>query len=313
MAADLPPSSSVHGLSFSAAILAISLPTALDSGERELVDLGVGGQRTTGLGPAGDDRQHTLGQPGLGEDLGHREQRQRGLRGGLQHDGAAGQQRGAELVGGQEERHVPRRDGGDDADRLAQHHRLAVDPVAEVAPGELVGGAGEVLERRHRGAVLHHVDDRRRLSGLGGQQELQLVGALLQDLDGAAEHRGALLRRHVRPRALVEGLAGGSAGGVDVGLGGQRHLADQFAGGRRVHLDDLGGRRLDPLAADEQLVPLGLERGALCHGVTLPTIEKNENLFHSRDRGGRSTSTRLLTRNSRSTGTLVSHHAHRGW
>jgi hypothetical protein len=28
MAADLPPSSSVHGLSFSAAILAISLPTA---------------------------------------------------------------------------------------------------------------------------------------------------------------------------------------------------------------------------------------------------------------------------------------------
>ena len=184
MAADLPPSSSEHGLSFSAAILAISLPTALDPVNVNLSISGLAVSARPVSDAAGHDREHALGQAGLGEDLGHREQRQRGLGGGLDDDRAAREQRGAELVGGQEERHVPRGHRGDDADRLAQHHRLAVDAVAEVAPGELVGRAREELERRHRGAVLHHVDDRRRLTGLGGQQELQLVGALLHDLHG---------------------------------------------------------------------------------------------------------------------------------
>ena len=41
-----------------------------------------------------------------------------------------------------------------------------------------------------------------------------------------------------------------------------------------------------------------------------PSRPQNENMFHYR---GDSTSTRLLTRNSRSPGTDVSHHAHRGW
>ena len=44
--------------------------------------------------------------------------------------------------------------------------------------------------------------------------------------------------------------------------------------------------------------------------ATLPKPTRNENTFHY---CGWSTSTRLLTRNSRSTGTAVSHHAHCGW
>ena len=60
------------------------------------------------------------------------------------------------------------------------HERLAVDAVADVFPGELVCRTGVVLERRHRGAVLHHVDDRRRLTGLGGSSRyLSSVGAIL--------------------------------------------------------------------------------------------------------------------------------------
>ena len=42
-------------------------------------------------------------------------------------------------------------------------------------------------------------------------------------------------------------------------------LADVLAGGRRMHLDDIGGRWLDPLATDEQLVVFGLI-GGLRHG-----------------------------------------------
>ena len=94
-------------------------------------------------------------------------------------------------------------------------------------------------------------------------------------LDRGGEDCGTLLRRHVRPRTFVERLACGRACGVDVGFGGQRHLAHQLAGGRRVHLDDLRGGRLDPLAADEELVPFGLESEAhstVCvMTVTLPT------------------------------------------
>ena len=133
MAADLPPSSSVHGLSFSAAILAISLPTAELPVKVNLSSSGLAVSARPVSGAAGHDRQHALGQARLGEHLGHREHRQRGFGGGLEHDGAAGQQRRAELVGGQEERHVPRHDRADDADRLAHHQRLAVDAVADVA------------------------------------------------------------------------------------------------------------------------------------------------------------------------------------
>jgi hypothetical protein len=96
---------------------------------------------------------------------------------------------------------------------------------------EFVGCARVVLERRHRRAVLHHVDDRLRLTGLGGKQVLQLVGAVFHALDGGGQDRGALLGLHVRPRPLVEGLARGRACGVHVGFVGQRHLAHHLAGG----------------------------------------------------------------------------------
>src|SRR6202012_5604521 len=47
-----------------------------------------------------------------------------------------------------------------------------------------------------------------------------------------------------------------SAPRFHTGRGPHRHLADVLAGGRAVHLDHLGGRRLGPLAADEKLVVL---------------------------------------------------------
>src|SRR5579884_2558048 len=49
------------------------------------------------------------------------------------------------------------------------------------------------------------------------------------------------------------------------------------------------------------------------HGATLPSRRQNENRFQSTGGCGCSTSTRLLTRNSRSTGAEIIHHAHRGW
>ena len=51
-------------------------------------------------------------------------------------------------------------------------------------------------------------------------------------LTARPEDLGTFLGGQVWPRPLVEGLAGGGARGVDVGLRGQRHLADQFTGSR---------------------------------------------------------------------------------
>jgi hypothetical protein len=47
--------------------------------------------------------------------------------------------------------------------------------------------------------------------------------------------------------------------------------------------------------------------------ATVPISGDDENLFQSSVIGERSTITRLLTKNSRTPGTAVSHHAHRGW
>ena len=80
---------------------------------------------------------------------------------------------------------------------------------------------------------------------------------------------GALGGGHPRPRPEVEGLAGGGDGAVDVGRGRLGHAADQLLGGGRDHVERVGAGRLDPLAADEELVvglhvrsPGGQVRGA---------------------------------------------------
>ena len=229
MAADLPPSSSVHALSFSAASLPISLPTAELPVKVNLSSSGLAVSARPVSGPPGTTDSTPSGRPASANTSASALVDSGVSAAGLSTIGAAGQQRGAELVGRQEQRHVPRHDGADDADRFAPDQCLAVDAVADVAPGELVGGAGVELQRGERGAVLHHVDDHGGLAGLELQQMLEQIGAVLEQLHHPADHRRALGRRGAGPGTLVERLAGGRAGGVDIGLGGQRHLTDLLA------------------------------------------------------------------------------------
>jgi hypothetical protein len=64
-----------------------------------------------------------------------------------------------------------------------------------------------------------------------------------------------------------QGPLSNAARAVDVGGRRHRHLADVLAGGRAVHLDDFGGRRLRPLAADEEFVVFGFGFGFnVAHG-----------------------------------------------
>ena len=78
-------------------------------------------------------------------------------------------------------------------------------------------------------------------------------------MPAARSHRG-----HVRPRAVVERLAGRGDRLVDVGGRGVGHLADDLLGVRGDDLDQVAGLGLHPLAADEQGL-VGLH-GAGSHG-----------------------------------------------
>ena len=63
IAADLPPSSSVHGLSFSAAILPISLPTALDPVKVNLSSAGLSVNARPVSTPPGTTESTPSGRP----------------------------------------------------------------------------------------------------------------------------------------------------------------------------------------------------------------------------------------------------------
>src|SRR6185312_7489166 len=107
------------------------------AGEGDLVDARVGDEVLAGLTAGGDDVQHTGGQADLGGDLGEQVGVERRLRGGLEHDGAAGDQGRGELQCGHEERHVPRNDRADDADRLAAYEHRAHDALARLLEREV--------------------------------------------------------------------------------------------------------------------------------------------------------------------------------
>ena len=87
-------------------------------GEGHLVHVGMRDQVGAGGAIAGDHVDHAGRQPGRRDDLGEQQGVERRLRCGLEHDGAAGEQRGDDLADGEELGHVPWHDGGDDTDGL---------------------------------------------------------------------------------------------------------------------------------------------------------------------------------------------------
>ena len=105
-------------------------------------------------------------QAELVEDLGEHERAERDDLGGLEHDRAADRDGRRDLRGDLVQRVVPRRDRADDAERLADDHRVA-DLLLPLDPLELLGHRAEV-HRRQTG--LDHLRQRQRHAELGGDQ-----------------------------------------------------------------------------------------------------------------------------------------------
>ena len=205
--AALPPSSSVSFLPVPASSRWIALPTSVEPGERDLVDVLVRDERGAGAAVAGDDVDDARRQLRLAHDVAEEERGERRRLRRLEHDGVAARERGRDLPREHQQREVPRDDLPGDADRL----RL---PVRERVL-ELVGPARVVEEVR---GGERQVDVARLLDRLAAVQRLEhgeLARALLEDARDAEEVLRALGAGQRRP-AVRERVARGADRQVDL-------------------------------------------------------------------------------------------------
>ncbi len=245
------------------------LPVDRVAGDRDHPDLRMPDERVADLAAgARQDVDDARGQD-LVEDLGEREGGQRGPRRGLEHDRVPGRQRRAELPRGHVQRVVPRRDRGDDADRVAPDDRGV--PGRELVGGEAVHHAARAREEAEEvGADGHLVDGGAdRLAGVRALEPAELVAARLEGVGDLEQEQRAVLRGRLLPG--LERRVGGLDRAVDVLVRAGRDVRDRLVVGR---VDDLGRAAvggIDELAADELLVGLDAlgdvgHRGVLLEG-----------------------------------------------
>ena len=123
MTGALPPSSRCVRLTDLAAACSTFLPVATSPVIEIMVIFGVVDQRVAdALAAPEHDVDHAFGQD-VGERLGELQRRQRRLLGRLEDHGVAAGDRRRQLPRHHHQRIVPRRDRGDDADRVAPDHR----------------------------------------------------------------------------------------------------------------------------------------------------------------------------------------------
>lgn len=172
----------------------------------------------------------------------------RGLLGGLDDDRAAGRQRARDLAARLAHREIPGREGSDRADRLV-HHDIADAGLArdDAAIGALALGRIPFEEL----AAPDHFEPglRQRLAVFQRDRMGDLLDALAHQRGRLEHDLGTNARGHAAPD--LEALARGRQRIVEVGLGGERHRADDALVGRIEH--GLLLRRLPPGAADIEL------------------------------------------------------------
>ena len=130
-------------------------------------------------------------------------QHQGGFRGGvagLEHDGVAGGEGGADLPDGHQERVVPRRHLGHDADRFAAHvGGVALEVLAGGLAFQDAGGAGEEAQLVRAGGHFLGGDQGADLAGVAVLGLDELVAAGLDGVGELEQHELALARGGVLP------------------------------------------------------------------------------------------------------------------
>ncbi len=170
----------------------------------------------------------------------------------MHHRVAAGQRR-RDLPQRLDEGEVPRRDGGDHPDRLAQgvgEHEGAGD--RQGVAGDLVGPAGEVAQRVDRGRQVDVARLEDRLAVVERLGEGELVDAGLQGVGDLVEQPAAVAGRGLLAPVAGERRVRRLDGAAGVGGRSRRHLAEDLLGGRVLGREGAPVLGLDPAAVDEQ-------------------------------------------------------------
>jgi hypothetical protein len=177
--------------------------------------------------------------------------------GGLQDDGVAGRQRGADLPDGHHQGEVPGNDLTADAVGLPKHEvlgeprKLLERQVLHVREGRAQIREGLKLEAAER-KIAHGLPDGS--TGVLGLERGELRRALSDPFADPEQDSRPLPRAHAEPGPLVEGPAGrgdGAAGILAAGLG---HLRDRLLRGRIDGRECLTRLRIDELPVDVKLV-----------------------------------------------------------
>lgn len=198
------------------------------------------------------DDVHDPGGNVAGDDFGEMQKRERGGRGGLDHDRVARGERRSELPSAHEEREVPGNDLTHDADRFVQDetHGVVVDAHGAAFFGaQTARKVAKVVDRER------HVDERRLADGLAVVHRFDLreeVGFFLEIVGDAQKNGGALGGRGLRP-AFKSG-AGGLHRAVHVGGRSRGHAGEHFARGGIARFRGLAAFRSHPFTADQKTV-----------------------------------------------------------
>ena len=194
--------------------------------------------------------EHARRQPGIGEALHQFDGAARRFFRGLDDERAAGGQRAGDLADRRQRREIPRREGGDHADRLLQYHLayalLAAGDDAAIGAAAFLGvpvddvGGGE-----HLGARLDV-----NLALLLGLHLGNVIVAFAHQVGGFAHDLGTVIGRGRLPH--LEALGGGGERGVEVGRARMRQMCQHLAGRRIDHVLALAALAVEPFSVDEK-------------------------------------------------------------
>ena len=139
MFGDLPPSSTLTRLIESAALRSTSRPTADEPVNDTLSTPGWPTSAAPARAPPVTTWKTPSGRPASASSAGSRSAVSGVCSAGLSSTRAPGREGGRDLLHGEQQRVVPGRDRGDDADRLVQHDAQRVGRDRVALPGAFVG------------------------------------------------------------------------------------------------------------------------------------------------------------------------------
>jgi hypothetical protein len=232
------------------------------AGEGDLVDIRMRGQcRARGFAKAGHDIDYAVGKPGFQQQLAQLQAGQRRFFRYLEHHGAAGGERGAQLPGRHQQREIPGNDLAHHADRFGPDEGVIFTRRYQVRKGDglafdLGGPAGHVVEQVGGQRHVRDAGHGEWLAIVQAFQLRQLVQMLQDQVADLVDHAAARRRAHLAPRSRQRAPCR-LDGRIDIGGIAFGHRGQLLFGGRILHVESLAGLGHHPFAVDQHGPGLG--------------------------------------------------------